>query len=65
MRQGPTAWLRDLPIGSKLLASFSLLFLLLGLSLAAILFYLTRINSYVERHHRITVPALVTAADMR
>lgn len=65
MHQGPTAWLRDLPIGSKLLASFGLLFLLLGLSLAAILFYLARINSYVERHHRITVPALVTAADMR
>jgi signal transduction histidine kinase len=65
MRQGPTAWLRDLPIGSKLLASFGLLFLLLGLSLAAILFYLTRINSYVERHHRITVPALVAAAGMR
>jgi signal transduction histidine kinase len=65
MRQGPTAWLRDLPIGSKLLASFGLLFLLLGLSLAAILFYLIRINSYVERHHRITVPALVTAADVR
>ena len=65
MRRGPAAWLRNQPIGSKLLASFGLLFLLLGLSLAAILFYLTRINSYVERHHRITVPALVTAADMR
>jgi signal transduction histidine kinase len=65
MRQGTTAWLRDLSIGSKLLASFGLLLLLLGLSLAAILFYLARINSYVERHHRITVPALVTAADMR
>ncbi len=65
MQQGPAAWLHNLPIGSKLLASFSLLFVLLGLSLAAILSYLTHINSYVERHHRITVPALVTAADMR
>ena len=59
------AWFRNLPIGNKLLASFSLLFLLLGLSLAAILFYLTRVNSYVERHQRITVPAIVTATDMR
>lgn len=65
MRQGFPAWFRNLPIGSKLLTSFGLLFLLLGLSLAAILFYLTRINSYVERHQRITVPAIVTAADMR
>jgi signal transduction histidine kinase len=65
MRHGLAAWLRNLPIGSKLLASFGLLFLLLVLSLAAILFYLARINSYVERHHRITVPALVTAASMR
>jgi len=65
MRVGPTAWLRDFPIGSKLLAFFGLLLLLLGLSLAAILFYLARINSYVERHHRITVPALVTAASMQ
>lgn len=65
MRQGSLAWFRNLPIGSKLLTSFGLLFLLLGLSLAAILFYLTRINSYVERHQRITVPAIVTAADMR
>jgi len=65
MRQGSPAWFRNLPIGSKLLTSFGLLFLLLGLSLAAILFYLTRINSYVERHQRITVPAIVTAADMR
>jgi signal transduction histidine kinase len=65
MHRGPIAWLRNLPIGRKLLASFGLLLLLLGLSLAAILLYLTRVNSYVERHHRITVPALVTAADMR
>src|SRR5574341_714006 len=65
MRQGSPAWFRNLPIGSKLLTSFGLLFLLLGLSLAAILFYLMRINSYVERHQRITVPAIITAADMR
>lgn len=65
MRFGPTAWFRDLPIGSKLLVSFVILLLLIGLSLTAILFYLARINSYVDRHHRITVPALVAAAGMR
>lgn len=65
MPPSPTAWLRHLTIGNKLLVSFSFLLLLLGLSLAAILFYLARINSYVERHHRITVPALVSAAGMR
>lgn len=59
------AWFRHLTIGQKFLASFGVLLLLLGLSLAAILFYLARINSYVERHDRITVPALVTAMDMR
>ncbi len=65
MRQRPAAWLRNLSISSKLLALFSLLFIILGLSLAAIIWYLSRINSYVERHDRITVPALVTAANMR
>ena len=65
MLQDSPAWFRNLPIGSKLLTSFGLLFLLLGLSLAAILFYLTQTNSYVERHQRITVPAIVTAADIR
>ena len=58
-------WFRHLTIGQKLLASFGILLLLLGLSLAAILVYLARINSYVERHDRITVPALVSATGMR
>lgn len=65
MRGDTLARIRNLTLGQKLLAAFSLLLVLLGLSLAAVLFYLARINSYVERHHRITVPALVTAADMR
>lgn len=54
-----------LTIGQKLLTSFGLLLVVLGLSFAAILFYLTRINSYVDRHHRITVPALTTTAVMQ
>jgi hypothetical protein len=35
------------------------------LSLTALLLYLSRINSYVDRHKRITVPAIVTAATMQ
>jgi signal transduction histidine kinase len=58
-------WLQRLTLGQKFLTAFTLLLLLLGLSLAAILFYLSRVNSYVERHKRITVPAISTAADMR
>jgi signal transduction histidine kinase len=59
------AWFRHLKIGQKFFVSFGLLLLLLGLSLAAILFYLARINSYVERHERITVPALVMTVEIR
>ncbi|HEV8540668.1 MAG TPA: ATP-binding protein [Nitrospiraceae bacterium] len=58
-------WLGRLTLGRKFLLSFGLLMTLLGLSLAAILFYLSQINSYIERHKRITVPAITTAADMR
>jgi signal transduction histidine kinase len=56
-------WFRDLTIGRKFLLSFSLIVALLVLSLAAILVYLSRVNSYVDRHQRITVPAVVTAAN--
>ena len=56
---------RRLTLGQKFLASFGIILLLLGASLGAILFYLARINSYVDRHNRITIPAVVTAADMR
>ena len=61
----PLAWFRRLTLGQKFLVAFGSLLLMLGLSLAAILFYLSKINSYVERHNRITVPAVVTAANMR
>lgn len=65
MIDGPLAWFRRLTLAQKFLVSFGSLLVLLGLSLAAILFYLNKINSYVERHNRITVPAVVTAANMR
>ena len=58
-------WFQRLTLGQKFLSIFAFLLLLLGLSLAAVLFYLSRINSYVERHNRITVPAMSAAADMR
>jgi signal transduction histidine kinase len=58
-------WFGHLSIGQKLLISFGLILSLLALSLTALLFYLARINSYVDRHKRITVPAIVTAANMR
>src|SRR5574341_862742 len=58
-------WLQRLSLGQKFLATFVVLLLLLGLSLAAILFYLSSINSYVERHKQVTVPAISTAAEMQ
>ncbi|MEP6888277.1 MAG: ATP-binding protein [Nitrospirales bacterium] len=65
MIDGPLVWFRRLTLAQKFFVSFGSLLLLLGLSLAAILFYLSKINSYVDRHNRITVPAVVTAANMR
>lgn len=38
---------------------------LLALSLAGLLIYLSRVNSYVDRHQRITIPGVVTAADVQ
>jgi signal transduction histidine kinase len=65
MRSMIPRWFRRLSIGQKFMALFGVVLALLVVSLIAILLHLSRINSYVERHHRITVPALVTAADMR
>jgi signal transduction histidine kinase len=65
MNRSFMGWFRHLSISQKLLISFGLIFSLLALSLTALLFYLARINSYVDRHKRITVPAIVTAANMR
>src|SRR5215831_113590 len=60
----PGGWISRLSIGQKLVLSFSLILILLAGSLSAILFYLSRVNSYVERHQRITVPGVVTAFDI-
>ncbi|MFO0773923.1 MAG: HAMP domain-containing sensor histidine kinase [Nitrospiraceae bacterium] len=54
-----------LTIGQKLLLGFGLLLSLLALSLAGLLMYLARVNSYVDRHQRITIPGVVTAAEMQ
>lgn len=58
-------WLHDRLIGQKFFISFGVILGLLALSLTALIFYLNRINSYVDRHKRITVPAIVTAATMQ
>ncbi|MCS6317076.1 MAG: hypothetical protein H8K05_04730 [Nitrospira sp.] len=58
-------WLHDRSIGQKFFISFGVILSLLALSLTALLVYLSRINSYVDRHKRITVPAIVTAAGMQ
>lgn len=60
----PGGWISRLSIGQKLVLSFSLILILLTGSLSAILFYLSRVNSYVERHQRITVPGVVTAFEI-
>ncbi len=58
-------WLHDRSIGQKFFVSFGIILSLLALSLTALILYLSRINSYVDRHKRITVPAIVTAATMQ
>ncbi|MBX3235199.1 MAG: HAMP domain-containing protein [Nitrospiraceae bacterium] len=65
MRRASEGRFRHLSIGKKLLLSFSLIVGLLLFTLGATLFYLSRVNSYVDRHQRITVPAVVTAAAMQ
>ncbi|HSL06068.1 MAG TPA: ATP-binding protein, partial [Nitrospiraceae bacterium] len=60
----PASWLSRLSIGKKLTLSFSVILILLIGSLSTSFFYLSRVNSYVERHQRITIPAVVTASEM-
>jgi signal transduction histidine kinase len=60
----PDGWLSHLSIGKKLALSFSIMLLLLIGSLGASLFYLSRVNSYIDRHQRITIPGVVTASEM-
>jgi signal transduction histidine kinase len=60
----PASWLSRLSIGTKFALSFSVILVLLIGSLSVSFFYLSRVNSYVERHKRITIPAVVTASEM-
>jgi signal transduction histidine kinase len=65
MQGWPAGWFRHLTIGQKLLVSFGAILAVLALSFTTLLLYLARVNSYVDRHQRITIPAVVTAAEMR
>jgi len=53
-----------LSIGKKLAVAFGLILLLLIGSFSATLVYLSRVNSYVDRHQRITIPGVITASEM-
>lgn len=64
MPRTPVGWIARLSIGKKLALSFTVILLLLIGSFGATLFYLARVNSYVERHQRITIPGVVTASEM-
>ena len=65
MKRWPSGWFRHLTIGQKLLVWFGAILVVLALSFTTLLLYLTHVNSYVDRHQRITVPAVITAAEMR
>ncbi|NOT96878.1 MAG: HAMP domain-containing protein [Nitrospira sp.] len=60
----PPSWLSRLSIGQKLALSFGLIVIVLIGSFSATLVYLSRVNSYVDRHQRITIPGVVTASGM-
>ena len=60
----PASWLSRLSIGQKFAVSFGLIVIVLIGSFSATLVYLSRVNSYVDRHQRITIPSVVTASEM-
>lgn len=64
MPRTSVGWIARLSIGKKLALSFSVILILLIGSLSASLFYLSRVNSYIDRHQRITIPGVVTATEM-
>jgi signal transduction histidine kinase len=64
MRRTSVGWIARLSIGKKLALSFSLILILLIGSLSASFFYLSRVNSYVERHKRITIPGVIAASEI-
>ncbi|HEX2055441.1 MAG TPA: ATP-binding protein [Nitrospiraceae bacterium] len=65
MQEQPFGWFRHLTIGQKLLVSFGAILTVLVLSFGTLLLYLAHVNSYVDRHQRITVPAVITAAELQ
>ncbi len=64
MPQTSVGWIARLSIGQKLAVAFGLILLLLMGSFSATLVYLSRVNSYVDRHQRITIPGVVMASEM-
>ena len=64
MSSSSPGWIARLSIGKKLAVAFGLILLLLIGSFSATLVYLARVNSYVDRHQRITIPGVVTASEM-
>ena len=64
MSPSSPGWIARLSIGKKLAVAFGLILLLLIGSFSATLVYLARVNSYVDRHQRITIPGVVTASEM-
>lgn len=60
----PGEWIGRLSIGSKLAVSFGVIVVLLVGGFTATLAYLSRVNGYVDRHQRITIPAIVAASEM-
>lgn len=64
MPHAPSGWIARLSIGHKLAVAFGLILLLLAGTFAATLVYLSRVNSYVDRHQRITIPGVITASEM-
>jgi len=60
----PPSLIARLSIGKKLAVAFGLILLLLIGSFSATLVYLSRVNSYVDRHQRITIPGVITASEM-
>ncbi len=64
MPPAPPGFIARLSIGKKLAVAFGLILLLLVGSFSATLVYLSRVNSYVDRHQRITIPGVVTASEM-
>jgi len=64
MLNAPVGWIARLSIGQKLAVSFGIILILLIGSFVAMLVYLSRVNGYVDRHQRITIPGVVAASEM-